>query len=172
MAWNKICKYLWYPKMFPFFGCQLDGKLLWFFTFTRWSICRCHKWLAVSCSENADEVFLREIWLQKQVINKNCTINEPKMVHFQDAFIELYNKYLVMTWTLCMPGKQWMLGFIWPKKIMVTQYQPRAMIFDLTWQNLITMIPHSFLAKFQFLLLPDKVFADVINGLQYCVAKM
>ena len=30
MALHKICKYLLYPKMFPFCGYQLDGKLFWF----------------------------------------------------------------------------------------------------------------------------------------------
>ena len=28
---------------------------------------------------------------------KNCTINEPKIVYFQDTFIGLDNKFLVMT---------------------------------------------------------------------------
>ena len=37
------------------------------------------------------------------------------MVHFQDAFTDLYDDILVMTWTWCMPGEQWILGFIWPK---------------------------------------------------------
>ena len=47
-----------------------------------------------------------------------------------------YAGFLVMTWTLCMPGEQWILGFIGPKKIMVTQYQHKAMIFYLTWKKL------------------------------------
>ena len=54
-------------------------------------------------------------------------MNEQKGVHFQDAFPDLYDTILVMTCTLCMSGEQWILGFIRPKKIMVTQYQPRAM---------------------------------------------
>ena len=64
------------------------------------------------------------------------------MGHFQDAFTDLYNNILVKTWTLCMPGEQLTLGFIWPKKIMVTQYQPRAMTFVLAWYNLISLISH------------------------------
>ena len=64
------------------------------------------------------------------------------MVYFQDAFMDLDNKFLVMNWTWCMPGKQWILRFIWPKNIMGTQYQPRAMIFVLTWYNLISLISH------------------------------
>ena len=32
IALPKICKYLWYPQMFPFCGYQLDGKLFCFFT--------------------------------------------------------------------------------------------------------------------------------------------
>ena len=47
-----------------------------------------------------------------------------------------YAGFLVMTWTLCMPGEQWILGFIGPKIIMVTQYQYKAMIFYLTWKKL------------------------------------
>ena len=89
----------------------------------------------------AYNLLLREIGLQKPFINKNCTINEPN-VYFQDAFIDLDNKFLIMTWTWCMSGEQWILGFIWPKKIIVTQYQPRAMIFVLTWYNLISLISH------------------------------
>ena len=33
----------------------------------------------------------------KTGINKNCTINEPKIVYFQDAFKDLDNNFLVMT---------------------------------------------------------------------------
>ena len=88
---------------------------------------------------------MREIWLQKQVINKNCTINEPKMVYFQDALIYLDNTFLVMTWIWCMSGEQWILGFIWPTKIVVSQYQPRAMTFVLAWYNLISLISHCLL---------------------------
>ena len=65
-----------------------------------------------------------------------------KIVYFQEAFIDLDHKFLVMTWTWCMPGKQWILEIIWPKKIMVTQYQPRAMSFVLAWYNLISLILH------------------------------
>ena len=61
---------------------------------------------------------------------------------YQDAFTDLYDNTLVMTWTLCMSGEQWILGFIRPKKIMVTQYQPRAMTFVLAWYNLISLISH------------------------------
>ena len=93
-----------------------------------------------------DDIFLREIWLQKQIVNQNCTIYESKIIYFQDAFIDLDNKFLVMTWTWCMPGEQWILGFIWPTKIMVTQYQPRALIFVLTGYNLISLISHCLLS--------------------------
>ena len=41
--------------------------------------------------------FLEKYDYKKKVINKNCTINEPKIVYFQDAFIDLDNKCLVMT---------------------------------------------------------------------------
>ena len=51
-----------------------------------------------------------------------------------------------MTWTWCMPEEQWILGFIWPKKIMVSQYQPRAMIFVITWYNLISLRSHCLLS--------------------------
>ena len=36
----------------------------------------------------------------------------------------------------------------------------------------IFMVAKMFLFFFLFLLLPDKVYADIINSLQYCVAKM
>ena len=36
---HKICKYLRYTKMFPFFGYHFEGELCWFFTSTRiWSV--------------------------------------------------------------------------------------------------------------------------------------
>ena len=41
-----------------------------------------------------------------------------------------------------MAGKQWVSGFVWHQEIMVTQYQPRAMNFVLTWHNLIIFILH------------------------------
>jgi hypothetical protein len=31
MTLHKTCKYLGYPKMFPFCGSQMDGKLCWVF---------------------------------------------------------------------------------------------------------------------------------------------
>ena len=35
MTLHKTCKYIGYPKMFPFCGSQMDGKLCWiFFTST------------------------------------------------------------------------------------------------------------------------------------------
>ena len=43
--------------------------------------------------------FFKRNMTTKQVINKNCTINEPKIVDFQGAFIDLDNKFLVMTGT-------------------------------------------------------------------------
>ena len=128
MALHKICQHFWYPKMFPFGGYQLDGNFFcFFFTFTCQSICRSQKWLALSCSWIVDKVrnackvwacklFLSELLVQTQFINKNCSINETKMVHVQDAFTDLYNTFLVMTWTLCMPGEQYILGIIWPTK--------------------------------------------------------
>ena len=35
----------------------------------------------------------------EQVINKNCIKNEPKIVYFQDAIIDLDKSFLVMTGT-------------------------------------------------------------------------
>ena len=64
-------------------------------------------------------LFLREIWQQKQVINKNYTINELKIVYFQDAFIDVS-----------------------------PDYQPRARIFVLTWYNLISLISPCLIYKF------------------------
>ena len=71
---------------------------------------------------------------------KKCTINEPKMVNFQVAFTNLYEKFDMLSLTLCMSVEQWISGFARHQKIMVSQYQPRAMIVILTWPNLITLI--------------------------------
>ena len=47
---HNVCKYLGYPKMFPFCDYQLHGKLCWIFTSTWQSKPRCHKLTAVSHS--------------------------------------------------------------------------------------------------------------------------
>ena len=77
------------------------------------------------------QFLLREILVDKQLINKNCTINEPKLF-FQDAFTDLYKKtvsfYLNIMHAL---GAVDIRIYLAPKS-MVTQYQPRAMIFVLT----------------------------------------
>ena len=62
------------------------------------------------------------------------------MVNFQDAFTKLYKRFFVLSRTLFMAGEQWISGFVWHQNIMVTQYQPRAMSFGLTWHNLITLM--------------------------------
>ena len=36
--------------------------------------------------------------------------------------------FFVLSWTLCMAGEQWIAGFVWHWNIIVTKYQPRAMI--------------------------------------------
>ena len=41
-----------------------------------------------------------------------------------------------------MPWEQWILGFIGPKQIMVSQYQPRAIIFIFTLHNRISLNSH------------------------------
>ena len=67
----------------------------------------------------------------KTVMNENCTINDPKKGHFQDIFTNLYTFFLVvLTQKVCMACKQWISGFVWHQKIMVTQFQPRAMILS------------------------------------------
>ena len=129
-----ICRYFPSDKNYSYSYSQVLGLTNYSYSYSNRS------WLHESipiriCGKN-NYSLITEIWLQKQVINKNCTINEQKMVHFQDAFTDLYDNILVMTWTLCMPGEHWILGFIWPKKIMVTQNQPKAMTFvlpDTTW---------------------------------------
>ena len=50
-------------------------------------------------------IFFRDIWVNKQLINKNSTIHEPKIVYFQEAFTDLYKKCWFLTKTLCMPCK-------------------------------------------------------------------
>ena len=76
-----------------------------------------------------------------QVIKKNCTINWQKMANFHDSFI-IYTWVFVLSWTLCKAGEQWISGFVWHQNIMVTQYQPRAVSFVLTWHNLTTWMSH------------------------------
>ena len=44
-----------------------------------------------------------------------------------------------------MGRNQLVLGLVWTQKIMVTQYQPRAMTFVLAWENLISLISHCLL---------------------------
>ena len=41
--------------------------------------------------------FFRDILEQTQVINKKCTIRKPKIIHFQGAFTDSYDMFLVMT---------------------------------------------------------------------------
>ena len=48
---------------------------------------------------------------------KNCTINEPKMVDFYDAFTNLYKIFFVLSLTLFMVGEQWISGFVWHQNI-------------------------------------------------------
>ena len=43
------------------------------------------------------QFYFREILGHKQLMNKKSTINEPKMVHSQDAFTDLYKNCLVLT---------------------------------------------------------------------------
>ena len=87
-----------------------------------------------SCLKNIDEtqyhILNCEYLLGK---NEHCTINEQKMVHCQDAFTDLYDNILVMTWTLCMSGQQWILGFIWPKKINISPELWLLSSPDTTW---------------------------------------
>ena len=45
--------------------------------------------MQMSQSMDMQFIFERNKTTKKQVINKNCTKNEPKMVHFQDAFTDL-----------------------------------------------------------------------------------
>ena len=56
-------------------------------------------------------LILREMQVQTKVRKKNCTINEPKIVKFYDSFTNLYKKFFVLSWTLCMAGEQWISGF-------------------------------------------------------------
>ena len=53
----------------------------------------------------------------------------------------------MLSWTLCMAGEQWISGFVRPQKTMVSQYQPRAMIFILTWHYLIIVISRCLIGK-------------------------
>ena len=145
MAFHKICKYLWYPQMFSFLWLSTWRQTFLVFYFypvrhadfingLQYRVAKMYAKCMQAYAKYGHEInFWEKYDFKKQVINKNCTINEPKMVYFQDAFIDLGNKFLLMTWTWCMPGDKWILGYIWPKKNMVTQYQPRAMIFVLTW---------------------------------------
>ena len=60
---------------------------------------------------------MREIQVQTQVIKKNCTINEPKMVSFHDSLPNSYKRYFVLSWTLCIAEEQWISGFVWHRNI-------------------------------------------------------
>ena len=58
------------------------------------------------------------------------------MIYFQDAFIDLDDKFLFMTWTWCLPGEQWILGFIWQKKSWLLNISPELWFLsssDKTW---------------------------------------
>ena len=48
------------------------------------------------CLKKIDIKFISER-IASTNIKKNCSINEPKMVNFQDAFNNLYDKFLVLT---------------------------------------------------------------------------
>ena len=37
--------------------------------------------------------YAHAFFVHKQLIIKNCAIDEPKMAHFQDAFTDLYQKH-------------------------------------------------------------------------------
>ena len=86
-----------------------------------------------------------------EVVKKNCTRNEPKIVNLIDAFTNLYKIFFVLSWTLCMAGEQSVWGFVWHLSIMVTRYQPRAMSFILTWHNLISLMSHCLLREWHWL---------------------
>ena len=64
------------------------------------------------------------------------------MVNFHDSFTNLYKRFFVLSWTLCMAGEQWISGFVEHQNIMVTKYQPRAMSFIFTLHNLISLNSH------------------------------
>ena len=160
MALHKICKYLSYPKMIPFVVTNLTANFFGFSVLPGKVYADVINGLQhrVDKMQTNSEMYAKyghaiyfwEKYDYKNRLSNNCTINEPKMVHFQDAFTDLYDNFLVMTWTLCMPGELWILGFIWPKKIMVTKYQPRTMIFVLTWYNLISLISHCLVYRLRF----------------------
>ena len=127
MPYNKICKFLGYPKMFQFFGYQLDGEPCWFVILLdkvyadaindlQYHIGTMH---VNACKVCKFYLFLREIWVQTQIINKNCTINVPKRSIFKTLSL-ICTRYLLFwfihsaclgsspeLWFLSSPEKTW-----------------------------------------------------------------
>ena len=79
------------------------------------------------------------LWILAESIIGDDIVKEHAL-SLLSAVLEL--ELLRLSWTLCMAGEQWTSGFVWHQNIMVTQYQPRAMSFFLTWHNLITLMSH------------------------------
>ena len=56
----------------------------------------------------------------------HMALNESQIEFHFYGHKALFDLSIIHAW------EWWILGFIWPKKIMFTQYQPRPMIFVLT----------------------------------------
>ena len=81
------------------------------------------------------QFFFRELQVQTQLIKKNCTIIEPNIVNFQDTFAIVCKHFFDLNIMHVWGAVKFRICF--EPKYHITQYQPRARTFALTWHNLI-----------------------------------
>ena len=121
--------------MFPFWCYQLDGVLFYFYFFIlpskehgdatddlQYFGGKTATMSEMSLKNGLKVWFWKKYKYKHRLSRKTAHLhNELKIVIFHDSFTNLYKRFFVLSWTLCMSGEQWVSGFVWHQSIMVTK---------------------------------------------------